>query len=515
MSRLPLLLTVALLACHGKPGASDAGDAAAASAAAESASVHVVAGPSADRDASAPAKDAPHVWATALVAPVFSAMEWPPKDPDKADPTRKDVVRLGYFRSGESVAIKPGPPTKKRNCPEGWYELAEGGFVCGQFVSTTQTPDMLHPPLDDGPLPYRYGLNLTNGAPLYRRIPTRAEREENEKHLLVGRTHEGDLARAQQAAIEDDGGVPWYLQDHHGQRPDVTLGDLRNDRGLVTLRMVRGFYLALDGESHRRGGGKLWRTTNNEYVPQQFILTHPFKTDFQGVDFRDANETRKLPLGWILNPRAWKYEMDADGKKVHRKDHVARFTIVELTGKEVVIDNRHYWETKDGFWMKDVEGTRTKPGPAPTDLAPNEKWIDVNLTTQTLVAFEGQKPVYATLVSTGRHNDQDPSKDHRTKTGSFRIREKHIAATMDDDSASDGPYSIQDVPWIMYFHAGIALHGAFWHSMFGHERSHGCVNLEPYDAKNLFEWAGPRLPDGWHGVHATDANPGTRVIVHD
>jgi hypothetical protein len=507
--RLLLSLSLALVACHGKTlSKADAGPA-------PSASVVVASGPRADADAGAPAKDAPRVYATALLAPIFSAMEWPPKDPDKAEASRKDVVRLGYFRSGESIAYKSGP-TKKKNCPEGWYELAEGGFVCGQFVATAPSPDMLHPPLTDGPLPYRYGLNLTNGAPLYRRPPTRSERDENEKHLLVGKTHEGDLARAQRAAMEDDGGVPWYLQDHKGQRPDVTLSDLRNYRGLVTLRMVRGFYLALDGTAKgRHGAGRLWRTTNDEYVPKQYVLTHNFKTDFEGVDFRAAGETRKLPLGWILNPRAWKYQVDEDGKKVHRKDHVDRFTIVELTGKDVVIDNRHYWETKDGYWMKDVEGTRSKPGPPPPDLGPNEKWIDVNLSTQTLVAFEGQKPVYATIVSTGRHNDKDPSKDHRTKTGSFRIREKHIAATMDDDSASDGPYSIQDVPWIMYFHAGIALHGAFWHSMFGHERSHGCVNLEPYDAKNLFQWAGPRLPDGWHGVHATDENPGTRVIVHE
>ncbi|HSQ67765.1 MAG TPA: L,D-transpeptidase, partial [Polyangiaceae bacterium] len=224
---------------------------------------------------------------------------------------------------------------------------------------------------------------------------------------------------------------------------------------------------------------------------------------------------RQLPLAWVLNPHGWKYEVDEGEKKVHRKDHVDRFTIVELTGKDVVIENRHYRETKDGYWLKDVESTLTKPGPPPKDLAPGEKWIDVNLSTQSLVAFEGDKPVYATLVSSGRHNDKDPTKDHRTKPGEFRIREKHIAATMDDDSASDGPYSIQDVPWIMYFHGSIALHGAFWHSSFGHERSHGCVNLEPYDAKNLFNWAGPRLPEGWHGVHATDANPGTRVIVHE
>ena len=86
---------------------------------------------------------------------------------------------------------------------------------------------------------------------------------------------------------------------------------------------------------------------------------------------------------------------------------------------------------------------------------------------------------------------------------------------MDGDVASDGPYSIQDVPWIMYFNASIALHGAFWHSNFGHVQSHGCVNLAPWDAKALFGWTEPRLPAGWHGVAATEEHPGTRVVVHD
>src|SRR5690606_32224893 len=52
-------------------------------------------------------------------------------------------------------------------------------------------------------------------------------------------------------------------------------------------------------------------------------------------------------------------------------------------------------------------------------------------------------------------------------------------------------------------------------SMFGRERSHGCVNMTPYDAKNIFQWAGPNLPQGWHGVRATNENPGTRVVVHE
>jgi lipoprotein-anchoring transpeptidase ErfK/SrfK len=510
------LVAAALVGCHHATPATKtkAGEA-------PSGSVATVAGPSAEaNDAGPPAPDAPRVWATALVAPIFSAMEWPPKDPEKAEPSRKSVTRLGYTRSGESVVVKSTTPTKKPNCPEGWYELdpsqSGGGFICGQFVTTdSHAEGMLEPPSNDGPLPYKYGLNLTNGAPLYRRIPTKREREENEKHLLVGRSHPGDLARAQQGAMEEDGGVPWYLQDHKGQRPQVTFDDIRGN-GLVVLRMIKGFYLGLDGEvTGKHAGGKLWRTTSNEYVPEEHVIVHKSVTEFEGVDFRVATETRKLPLAWVLNPHAWKYQIDEGEKKAHRKDHVDRFTIVELTGKQIVIDNRHYWETKDSYWLKDVEATMTNPGKAPADLAPNEKWIDVNLALQSLVAFEGDKPIYATIISSGRHNDEDKTKDHRTITGSFRIREKHIAATMDDDSASDGPYSIQDVPWIMYFHGGIALHGAFWHSSFGHERSHGCVNLTPYDAKSLFQWTGPRLPEGWHGIHATDANPGTRVIVHD
>ena len=508
------LLVLGAPACR-RHGSSDAG----VDGATAIASATIESEPSAASDAGPPAKDAPRVIATALIAPIFSAMEWPPKDPEKADGERKGVVRLGYFRNGESIAFKSGP-TKKSNCPEGWYELLEGGYVCGQFVTADpNSPDLadgkgLHPPLDDGPLPYKYGLNLTNGTPLYRRVPTRKEREESEKHLLVGRTHPGDLERAQQEAAADDGTVPWYLQDHKGQRPMVSFDDIKGEHGLVLLRMVRGFYLAIDREATSHVG-KFWKTTSLAFAPEDHILVHKSVTDFQGVNFADPAEKRQLPLAWMLNPHGWKYEVDEGEKKVHRKDHVDRFTIVELTGKDVVIDNRHYRETKDGYWLKDVESTLTKPGPPPKDLAPGEKWIDVNLSTQSLVAFEGDKPVYATLVSSGRHNDKDPSKDHRTKPGEFRIREKHIAATMDDDSASDGPYSIQDVPWIMYFHGSIALHGAFWHSSFGHERSHGCVNLEPYDAKNLFNWAGPRLPEGWHGVHATDANPGTRVIVHE
>jgi lipoprotein-anchoring transpeptidase ErfK/SrfK len=88
---------------------------------------------------------------------------------------------------------------------------------------------------------------------------------------------------------------------------------------------------------------------------------------------------------------------------------------------------------------------------------------------------------------------------------------------MDGDGPAPGdmPYSIEDVPYVMYFEGSYALHAAFWHSNFGREQSHGCVNLSPLDAKQLFFWTEPKLPQGWHGIIAQKEKPGTRVVVHE
>lgn len=476
-----------------------------------------------DADASVEAIDAgtskeePRVIALEQIVPVINMTEWPPKDPTKASEERAGAMRLGYLRRNTSVAVKP-KVIKKSNCPEGWYELATGGFVCGKYVTTDPEHKDLkgapNPPKMDGPLPYDYGLNLTHGAPLYRRRPLKKERADLEKGLQVGKKKEGE-----EKPKTTDPNAPWYLQDHKGQRPQVKVEDLRTNEqgGLVVMRMVRGFYLAVDKEL-RTPSGRFWRTTSGFLAPSDHILLHKPTTEFEGVRLDAEGEKRHLPLAWVISPRARKCRPDEENGtlvRVRRTDPLDRFTIVQLTGKKIVFEDRAYYETEEGWYLRDLDAAFIRPGPPPPGLGPNEKWIDVNVSAQSLVAFEGEKPVYATIVSTGRHHDTDKTKDHRTILGDFRIREKHIAATMEDDGASDGPYSIQDVPWIMYFEGSYALHGAFWHSAFGRERSHGCVNMTPYDAKQIFQWAGPKLPEGWHGVKATKENPGTRVIVHD
>jgi hypothetical protein len=84
---------------------------------------------------------------------------------------------------------------------------------------------------------------------------------------------------------------------------------------------------------------------------------------------------------------------------------------------------------------------------------------------------------------------------------------------MDDLESEDAAYSIEDVPWTMYFSGNFALHAAFWHERFGRPRSHGCVNLTPTDARWLFQWSAPLLPQGWHGMFVQRRAPSVWVYI--
>jgi hypothetical protein len=503
------------------------------------AKVEPQAAPASDAGA-APEAPQHYLGALAMQTPVLSEMEWPKEG------KKNGSVRLGYLRQGGRAAVIPEPHVKS-NCSEGWYELVAGGFVCGKYA----TLDLNHPrfrsaphaPYTDRPLPYDYGYNVANGTPIYRVVPSREERVSNEPWLSApkkkkredgdGSESEGDApAPTNVSASTSSGGgdgdagatTPWYLRDYDGGKPQVTLDDLRGD-GPVYRRMVRGFFLGLD-KQFISGGARWWRTTDTLIVPADRVMTWKMPTEFHGMwldergksdgDTAAPAKPSKGPglVGFILNGKAKKYTMSPEHKHVSTGGDLSRFMAVRLTGETATVGSNTYSETEEGWWMRDADGTRTKPGGAPADLKPGEKWVDVSVGLQTLVLFEGDKPVYATLVSTGR-TSPIKDKDHATPLGSWRIREKHVASTMDGDVASDGPYSIEDVPWIMYFQGSYALHGAFWHANFGHKQSHGCVNLSPVDAKAIFGWTEPALPEGWHGVSSNAEHPGSWVVVHD
>jgi hypothetical protein len=140
------------------------------------------------------------------------------------------------------------------------------------------------------------------------------------------------------------------------------------------------------------------------------------------------------------------------------------------------------------------------------------RWLDIDVATQTLVAYEGTRPVFATLVSTGQRG-----RGTETPLGVHRVWVKLATSDMDDLERDDVErnYRIEAVPWVQYFQASYGLHATFWHDRFGERRSRGCVNLSPRDARWLFDFTAPVLPAGWSAILPTPRDPGTPVRVRD
>ncbi len=522
------------------------------------------AGTDADSDAAVaevePPYTGPLLGALAMQTPVYPTMEMGNK-------------RLGYIRLGGKAPVDPNP-VKNAACPKGWYHLLDGGYVCAKYATTDMANPSVRmgvtPPNLDDVLPYKYAYNTAHGTPLYRSVPSKDEMIKYEPYLEIAKKakkkkkadeeeedssspkekdtaakdslppsvggavpstedpNEADrigpapsppptMASADVAALLDAGpGVedppkPWWQQTEKGKAPNVTLAELEKDAdGTVAKRMVKGFFVAVD-KSFGWNNRSWYKTTAGLVAPtdRMYIVKPPTS---HGIDVPEGVKQ----VGFIISSKSSKFEVDQEQKTVKVKGPAPRFTAAGLTGVEATVKSVVYRQTTEGWWMKAVDMTFTEPGPPPADLAKGEKWIDVNLTRKTLLAIEGDKPVYAALVSPGRKST-NKAKDHSTVKGTFRIREKHIAVTMDGDgtAAGDLPYSIEDVPYVAYFEGSYALHGAFWHNNFGREMSHGCVNLSPLDAKKIFFWVEPKLPRGLHAVWSSKENRGTIVVIHE
>ncbi len=445
--------------------------------------------------------------------------------------------RLGYLRHGAVVEAYESAVINDE-CKEGWFELANGaGWVCSKYATVDLSSPRVrlapHQPDRDAGMPYKYGVNASDGTPLYRRVLSENDRKKFEPHLARREEEDKtekkeDDAVAAVAAVPEEEGQPAppvkkaaekEIKDAgaaDASREKPKLRELKG-RGVLVRKMSRGFLVALDRD-FKAAGTRWWRTSFGFAVPFDKIVVQERAASKHVGNWFDATpfEEGAKDAGTVLFVRhssSVKYLLSEDGKKFSGSAELPKRSAVLLTGKTVTIGGVTYQEAAGGFYVQPAALVAGKPQP-PADLAPDEKWIDVDLTRQALIAFEGKRPVFATLISSGRRNPQDKEHDFPTPTGTFRIGEKHVTTTMDGDVASDGPYSIEDVPWVQYFQGSYALHGAFWHDNFGYVRSHGCVNLAPEDARTLFNWTEPRLPDGWHGVFA-EPEKGTRVVIHE
>lgn len=140
------------------------------------------------------------------------------------------------------------------------------------------------------------------------------------------------------------------------------------------------------------------------------------------------------------------------------------------------------------------------------------KRIEVNLSDQMLYAYEGNTVVLNFPISSGKWSP--------TPTGEFNIWIKLRYTKMEGgNKANNTYYYLPNVPYTMYFYneevpkiRGYGLHGAYWHTNFGHPMSHGCINISPENAGLLYNWANPYGEAGT--TLATSENPGTKVVIY-
>ncbi len=266
-----------------------------------------------------------------------------------------------------------------------------------------------------------------------------------------------------------------------------------------------GFAVATTEEGVKLGA-RYARTHHGLWVPlRDLVPVAPFA--FHGEEIAEG----KLDFGWVIEDKAQTLSGPSAGARATKSTKRAKFEKVPIL-EEKVDKKAGYYRVGEGEWLRARDVRRPTGSPPPSSLRPNERWIDVDLGSQMLMAFEGDRPVFATLISSGKGKE---GTDTATPKGEFRIWVKLTSSNMDnlEDEEALKYYAIEDVPYVQYFSKGVGLHGAFWHRGFGKVRSHGCVNLAPLDAQRLFAFTSPHLPAGWSAALPTSSEEGTLVRV--
>jgi lipoprotein-anchoring transpeptidase ErfK/SrfK len=256
----------------------------------------------------------------------------------------------------------------------------------------------------------------------------------------------------------------------------------------------------LEGARYGHTGHALW-------VPMRDLA--PVRTiAFRGEEIAEMKGDL-IPVAWVVVDRARVYSKPNTFSPSSTTK--VRFEAVPVL--EEVSDGK-LLRIGENAWIaaKDVRHPVLAAPPPEVDAGAGERWIDVDLETQTLTAYEGRRPVFATIVSTGKGKPGTPL---GTPLGTHRVWIKLLTSDMDnlEDENAARYYRIEDVPWVQYFSKGVGLHAAFWHRDFGQVRSHGCVNLSPLDAERLFFWTAPHLPAGWTAAFPTPHEQGTVIRV--
>jgi hypothetical protein len=405
------------------------------------------------------------LWATPVARADQSALPW--VDPGDI-PLPQTVRSVEILRSEEPLSLRPDKGSARRGaaakgarlplygatrgpgCTGRWLLVGPLAWVCESVVRTSAEPPLA--PIEAPP-------EITSGLP--------------HRYYFVG--PDGALGYAKLSLAEE---------------------------GIPDAELEPGFAVGVVQVAHR-AGDPFGLTTHGLWLPMR-DLSAARPLHFSGAELSGA-----LDVGWVIAETTPVYAAPAGTRE--RNQLRTRFEQLRVLEMRKAAGAR-WVRIGDRQWLKGGDVRVATPAEPPPGLRPHERWIDVDLESQVLTAYQGERPVFATLVSTGKGRGKSIQ---ATPKGVHRIWVKLVSTDMDnlEDEEASRYYAMQAVPWVMFFEKGYGLHGTFWHRSFGSVRSHGCVNLTARDAQWLFHWTGPRLPAGWTAAFPTDYEPGTLVRV--
>jgi hypothetical protein len=377
---------------------------------------------------------------------------------------------LGYLHAGDRVP-RAAEPYSREGCNDGWYPVRPAGFVCASGAATI---DLSHPtlaamaiqPLLDQPLPYTYA------------------RTTNDTLLL-----------------ERDGSREGAVRE---------IGKLKRRSGMA---VVGSWTAALPGSAPER----LALLTSGKFV-RAADLEAAKASDFAGVEL---GEKVTLPVAFVVKRGVRDFKLD--GEDAAQGKDLDVHTRLELTGKYRTAHGEKFWALANGRWVRNRDVTAILARNAFPDFAVDgQKWLDVSVVMQTLVAYEGRRPFFATLLSVGRDPaaagdgatiDVNASLTPGFGLGTFEVREKHVTLVGADPFAAREGYQLYDLPWAFELSSGRLGYGSYWHERFGVEHGPGALELSPTDAARLFQWITPSVPEGWHATSSLHGEAKTLVVI--
>ena len=211
-------------------------------------------------------------------------------------------------------------------------------------------------------------------------------------------------------------------------------------------------------------------------------------TNFKGLEFF---ENPKNDFGWTIDfadlYRAPSFGAQTTGETYYPYTLIQVYDTVEAEGV-------YWYQISPNTWINSLKARVVRLRPNTPEGVQANRWIEIDLFQQTIMAYEDGQLRFATVTTTG-------VEPFYTQPGVFTIYEKKPLETMQGAFEADRSdfYDLEDVPWTMYYDQARAIHTAYWRTSYGYPGSHGCVNLSPGDAQWLFQWA----------------NEGDYVWVHD